>query len=197
MAAAEEVRAFIALELDAALHERLARLIEELRPKLPGLRFGPVGNAHLTMRFLGPASPGALARIASELAPLASACPPAGVPVTGLGTFPPRGAPRVLWLGLDLPASMRTLQAACERAARAAGFDAEARAYRPHLTLGRWRERVPRPELPDVDPAATRIERLIVFRSDLKPTGAVHTPLHGLQLGTKDAQSAAILPPSG
>ena len=196
MAAAEEVRAFVALELDAALHERLERLVEELRPKVPGLRFGPVGNAHLTMRFLGPSSASALERIATALGPAAAACPPAAVPVTGLGTFPPHGAPRVLWMGLDLPASMRTLQAACESAARAAGFDAEARAYQPHLTLGRWRERAARPALPEVEPFATRIERLIVFRSDLKPTGAVHTPLHILDLGTKDAQPAAILPPS-
>jgi 2'-5' RNA ligase len=196
MAGAEQVRAFVALELDAALQARLERLIEELRPRLPGLRFGPVGNAHLTMRFLGPSSEGALARIASDLAPAAAACPPAEVPVTGLGTFPPHGAPRVLWLGLDLPASMRTLQAACERAARAAGFDAEARAYRPHLTLGRWRERAPRPELPHLEPSTTRIDRLIVFRSDLKPTVAVHTPLHVLPLGTKDTLPADILPPS-
>jgi 2'-5' RNA ligase len=102
----------------------------------------------------------------------------------------------VLWLGLDLPDPMRSLQAACERAARSAGFDAEARAYRPHLTLGRWRDRVPRPTLPQVEPFTTRIERLVVFRSDLKPTGAVHTPLHVLRLGTNDPHPADILPPS-
>ena len=196
MAAAEGVRAFIALELDAALHERLARLIEELRPKLPGLRFGPVGNAHLTMRFLGPSSMGALERIARELGPAAAACPPAEVRVAGLGLFPPRGAPSVLWLGLDLPGSMRTLQGACERAARSAGFAPETRASQPHVTLGRWRERVARPVLPEVEPLTTRIERLVLFRSDLKPAGAVHTPLHVLELGGKDADPADILPPS-
>ena len=60
MAAEQEVRAFVALELDAALHERLARLVEDLRPRLPGLRFTPVGNAHLTLRFLGTTQPRAL-----------------------------------------------------------------------------------------------------------------------------------------
>lgn len=196
MAGEHEVRAFIALELDAALHERLERLIQELRPRLHGVRFSPAGNAHLTLRFLGPSSPGVLERIAQALAPEAAACPAADVPVTGLGTFPPHGAPRILWLGLDLPAPMRTLQAACERAARAAGFPPEERAYRPHLTLGRWRDRVPRPSLPQIEACATRIERLVVFRSDLKPTGAVHTPLHVLRLGTRDAHGADILPPS-
>jgi RNA 2',3'-cyclic 3'-phosphodiesterase len=192
----DEMRAFVALELDAALHERLARLIEDLKPRLPGLRFGPVGNAHLTMRFLGPSTAVALQRIASALAPAAAACPPADVPLTGLGTFPPHGPPRVLWLGLDLPASMRALQAACESAARAAGLPPETRAYQSHLTLGRWRERATRPVLPPVETSVTRIERLVVFRSELRPTGAVHTPLHVLRLGAKDAHPADILPPS-
>lgn len=196
MAAANDVRAFIALELDAALQERLARLVEDLKPRLPGLRFGPVDNAHLTMRFLGSSPVGALEHIARDLETAAAACPPADVRVAGLGLFPPRGAPNVLWLGLDLPAAMRTLQAACERAARAAGFEPETRAYQPHVTLGRWRERVARPVLPEVEPLTTRIERLVLFRSDLKPAGAVHTPLHVLELAGKDADPADILPPS-
>ncbi len=196
MSAADEVRAFVALELDAVLHGYLARIVEDLRPRLPGLRFSPVGNAHLTLRFLGPSSPAALARVADAIGPAAAACPAADVPLAGLGAFPPHGAPRILWLGLDLPASMLALQAACERAARAAGFEPETRAFRAHLTLGRWRERAARPTLPDVEPRSTRIERLVVFRSDLKPTGAVHTPLHVLPLGTKDARGTAILPPS-
>ena len=173
----DEVRAFIALELDASLHEHLERLIRELR--LPGLRVVPIANAHLTLRFLGPSSPGALERIASDLGPAATACPAADVPLTGLGTFPPHGAPRILWLGLELPPTLLALQASCEHAARAAGFAAEDRPFRPHLTLGRWRDRAPRPRLPAVEPMATRIERVTLFRSDLRPAGAVHTPPSG------------------
>ena len=91
---------------------------------------------------------------------------------------------------------MLTLQAACERAARAAGFEPETRAFRPHLTLGRWRDRAVRPTLPDVEPFTTRIERLTLFRSELRPGGAVHTPLHAFSLGTMGSGGAAILPPS-
>jgi len=187
----DAVRAFVALELDAALHERLERWIEDLGRHLPGVRFGPVANAHLTLRFLGPSSPATLDRIARALAPAAADCPAADVPLAGLGTFPSRGAPRILWLGLDLPQPMLALQERCERAARAARFEPETRPFRPHLTLGRWRDRVARPHLPEIEPFATRIERLVLFRSDLKPSGAVHTALYVFPLGT-----AAILPPS-
>jgi len=143
------------------------------------------------MRFLGPSSAVALARMAESLAPAAAACPAANVPVTGLGTFPPHGAPRILWIGLDLPAPMLALQSACERAARAAGFEHEARSFRPHVTLGRWRDRGKRPRLPEMEPASTHIERLVLFRSELKPSGAVHVPLFVFPLG-----AAAILPPT-
>jgi RNA 2',3'-cyclic 3'-phosphodiesterase len=190
----DDVRAFVALELEADLHERLARLVDDLRSRLPAVRFSAVANAHLTLRFLGPSSPDALQQVADALRPAAEACHAADVGVTGLGMFPPHGAPKVLWLGLDLPASMHALQATCERAARSAGFEAETRAFRPHLTLGRWRERAARPPLPEVPPSVVRIERMILFRSELKPSGAVHTPLEVFPLGA--ARGTAILPPS-
>jgi 2'-5' RNA ligase len=182
MAPPDTVRAFLALELDAALHERLARLAPDLKARLPGLRVGSTANAHLTLRFLGDASPLALEPLAGAIEPLAAACPAADVPVTGLGMFPPRGAPSVLWLGLDLPAPLRALQEACERAARAAGFAPEARPFRPHVTLGRWRDRVARPALPALEPFVTRVERLALFASELHPSGARHTALRTFDL---------------
>lgn len=186
---ADEVRAFIALELDDALRQRLARILEGLRTLVPDVRFSGVENAHLTLRFLGPSSPAALERIAGAIAAAAAACPAADVPVTGLGLFPPHGPPKVLWLGFGLPAPMLALQAECERVARSAGFEPDTRVFRPHLTIGRWRDRARRPSLPDVDPFTARIDRATLFRSDLEPTGAVHTPLGVFPLG------AAILPP--
>ncbi len=195
MEAPDPVRAFVALELDARVHAWLARLVEDLRPRLPGCRFGAVTNAHLTLRFLGTASVRALESVAAALGPAAAACPPAEVPLTGLGTFPPRGAPRVLWVGLGLPPHLVALQAQCERAARATGFEPEPRRFQPHLTLGRWRDRAPRPELPALSPMATRIEHLTLFASELRPSGAVHTPLARFALGADAPSGPAILTP--
>jgi 2'-5' RNA ligase len=76
-----------------------------------------------------------------------------------------------------VPATVFDLQRACERAARAAGFEGEERPFRAHLTLGRWRDRAPRPDLPPTDLGATRLDSLILFQSDLRPDGAVYTPL--------------------
>jgi len=180
----ETLRAFVALPLDARLRQALAALVEELKPRISGARWASPETLHLTLRFLGTAARGQLARLEERLAPCAAACPPAEAPTAGLGFFPPRGAPRVLWVGLALPAAVHSLQAACEAAAVAAGFAPEPRPFKPHLTLARFRERVDRSALearPQLPPA--RLERLVLFQSELRASGAVHTPLASFPLG--------------
>jgi len=72
---------------------------------------------------------------------------------------------------------------ACERAAREVGFEPESRPFRPHLTLGRWRDRCPRPALPVAELGPARLESLALFRSETAPAGAVYTPLARFRLG--------------
>lgn len=182
--ASQLVRAFVALEIDERTRDGVGQIMTRLRPRLPGLRGVPAEQLHLTLRFLGDSRPQALERIQPLLARAAAACPPRDVAITGLGTFPDRGAPRVLWLGLALPDQILQLQIACEAAAVAVGFSAERRPFRPHLTLGRWRDRAARPDLESLSLPPVELRRLILFRSELRPTGAVHTPLAMFALGS-------------
>jgi 2'-5' RNA ligase len=193
---AGEVRAFVALELDARVRESIGELQARLRPRLGGIRLVRPEGIHLTLRFLGATSPDQVETLRPLLAAAAAACPPADVLVAGLGTFPERGSPRVLWLGLDVPAAVLDLQRAVERAARAAGFEREERPFRAHLTLGRWRDRAPRPELPLAELGPTRPETLVLFRSDLRPEGAVYAPMAVLPLGRSLDVAAAPADPS-
>jgi 2'-5' RNA ligase len=96
--------------------------------------------------------------------------------------FPERGRARVIWIGIGAPPSVLRLQEACERAAVAAGFDAEPRPFQPHLTLGRWRDPAPRPALPAIDLGPTALETLVLYRSQPGPKGSVYTPLESLPL---------------
>jgi 2'-5' RNA ligase len=177
------IRAFLALEIPEESRRGIASLGEAISALLPGARFVAPEAVHLTLRFLGDSPPEALEELARGLEPLAARCPPTTAPVTGLGTFPPRGAPRVLWLGLDLPPAVRELQKGAERVAVRAGFAPERRAFVPHLTLARWREPSSAPRLPPPDLPPVRLERLVLFRSDLRPSGAVHTALRAYSLG--------------
>jgi 2'-5' RNA ligase len=184
------IRSFVALELDAPVRERLRGLIEQLRGQVPALRWTRPESLHVTVRFLGYADPSALVNLQGPLSEVAARCAPARAPLRGLGLFPPRGSPRVLWLGLEVPAGIAALQADCERAAIAAGFPPEPRPFRPHLTLGRWSAPAPRPRLPEADLGAARLDRLVLFRSDMRRGGSVYTPLAAFDLGVPGSPGA-------
>ncbi len=179
----DRIRAFVALEVGPAVRTRLAGLVRELQAKMEGVRWVAAEGVHLTLRFLGDASRDQLDRLEPQLRAAASVCPRFQTRIAGLGLFPERGSPRVLWLGVPLPPAALALQTACEEAAVAVGFAPESRPFRSHLTLGRWRDRAPRPELPEVDLGALQLDALALVRSELKPTGAVYTPLASLPLG--------------
>jgi len=177
------VRAFVALPLDDGTREQVERALEPLRERLRGVRWSGASPFHVPLRFLGDAPQQALGELREPLARAAAACPAARARLKGLGIFPARGAPRVLWLGVEAPAPVRALQADCERAAVAAGFVPERKPFRPHLTLGRWRGAARRLPLPPLDLGEAALERLVLFASDLHPSGARHRELAAWPLG--------------
>ncbi len=181
------VRAFVALELPADVKSRLGGLQARLRPQLAGLRLVMAHSLHLTLRFLGDSTPEQVAALARDVGAAAGRCRRASLPLTELGLFPERGAPRTLWVGLAWPTAFALLQRACEQAARAAGFASETRPFSAHLTLGRWRERVPRPTLAPQALGVAALSRVVLYRSELRTSGAVHTPLHVFELPPEQA----------
>ena len=189
---AADVRAFVALELGEEVRQAIGKLVASLRPRVPKARWVRPEGIHLTLRFLGDTPPARIERIRPLLAAAASDCAPVEARVGELGTFPgPGKPPRVLWLGISLPAPALALQAACERAAVATGFPPEERPFRAHLTLARFRERVLRPALPPVDLGPVPLRTLALVRSELRPGGAVYTPIARFPLGSAEQGGAA------
>jgi 2'-5' RNA ligase len=181
---AQSVRTFVALELEEQVRQGLATLMTSLRPRFPEARWVRPEGIHLTLRFLGDTPPEKIERLQPALESAASACEPSDATIGGLGTFPGRGRPpRVLWVGLELPPPVLTLQRACERAAVGAGFPPEDRPFHGHLTLARFRGRISRPALPPVNLGTTRLDTLVLFRSELRTVGAVYTPISRFSLG--------------
>ena len=179
----ESLRAFVALPIDEELRARISEATEGLKKQLNHVRWVSLENLHLTLRFLGSSSPESLGQLEPALRAATGACPPCEAQVSGLGMFPDGGRPRVLWLGIVLPGPILRLQEACEAAAVAAGFPPESRPFRCHLTLGRFRDGAPRPALPDRQLGSSRLEKLVLFKSDLRRQGAVYTPITEFRLG--------------
>jgi 2'-5' RNA ligase len=180
----DKLRAFVALDIEPDVRARIAALVADLRPQLHNVRLVPIEQLHLTLRFFGDIPRASVAPLSEALERAARACPEADVELEGIGTFPERGHPRVLWLGLALPEPIFALQAACEAAAQQIGLAPEPRPFRPHLTLGRWRSPASRPALPPIVLGTTRLSRVVLYESRLGPRGATHAPLGSFALGS-------------
>lgn len=177
----EKIRAFIAIPLPTALRNQLAELQKQLRRELPGLRTGAPHNLHLTLNFLGDQTHDQLAKIGRFMLSIVGSQTPFSQALQGLGTFPGGKRPRVVWLGVQPPEPLLNLQHQLAVGLNTFGGLTENTPYRPHLTLGRFRQ-------PPADLTPLSVERKIVFdpflvdsvilySSRLTPQGAVHRAL--------------------
>ena len=175
------MRAFLAVELPGALQERLAAAQASLRESLPGVRWVRAGSIHLTLHFLGEVEEETAERIAEGAREVCSSLAPGRARGRGLGWFPPRGAPRVIWAGVAAEGEdvLAALHRGLEPVARVAGRPPERRGFSPHLTLGRAARLLSRAaveqavrSLGEPDFGVLPVERCTLLRSTLGPGGA-------------------------
>lgn len=134
----------------APVLDHLAAACRRVRDRPGAPRWTPPASLHLTVAFFGEVT--APEPLAAALAD-GPAPGPVDLRLTGAGTFPERGAPRVLWVGVDGSVdALAALSRAAAKAADSVGVPVrnEGRAYRPHLTIGRW------PAAAPADPALAR-----------------------------------------
>lgn len=131
---------FVAAGLPDEIRTRLSAMKERLEPLSLPIRWVRPEGIHLTLKFLGEVPVDRVARIEGALRGTGR-CRPHDVEVRGIGTFPERGRPRVIWAGLsgDVAEVVR-LASSIEAALEQAGLPRETREFRAHLTLGRFRE---------------------------------------------------------
>jgi RNA 2',3'-cyclic 3'-phosphodiesterase len=132
------VRLFVACGIPPELRGRLQRLQTDLRSIALEIRWVRIEGIHLTFKFLGEVEPERVASIEEALRIAAGPCPPFTLAAGGVGVFPERGEPKVLWVGIggDLTEAAR-LQQSIETQLHPLGFAPEKRPFTPHLTLGR------------------------------------------------------------
>ncbi|MFN8441075.1 MAG: RNA 2',3'-cyclic phosphodiesterase [Caldilineaceae bacterium] len=137
-------RTFIAIEFPNEVIRSLQRYCQTLRTDLERqqldrvLRFVSPRNIHLTLRFLGDTTPEQVDAITAELTKLTSAQPVFELTLRGLGCFPSKHQPNLLWTDVQCPSNqLNRLQQPIEAIARAAGFAAETKAFKPHITVAR------------------------------------------------------------
>ena len=161
-----------------------------LRAEIPEVRWVRPEGIHVSLHFFGRLAEEDVPRALAAAAPAAAAIRPFTVQLSGYGSFPGRGTPRVLWLGVgDGSAVLDELARGCCAGLAAAGFEVEERPFTAHCTLGR-----PPPEWP---PASRRAwqrtqapvfppfvaDRLVLFESRPGPGGSVYVERAALPFG--------------
>lgn len=199
------IRAFLAVELSHGLLAELAILQQELKRRIEpeltrGARISWAQSAliHLTLKFLGDMDEQMVdpLRVATEQA--IGSLGPVMVPLERLGVFPRPDSPRVLWVGPSelweqgLEAQrVAEIHDAIEQACEGLSFLRESRPFSPHLTLARIKmgERqvglvLAKSGLLDLPLSLGQlaVDRVVLMRSELNPTGSVHTKLWDVRL---------------
>ena len=189
------IRAFLAIELDDTVKAALSGIVDGLRrAEIGGLRLVEPDGVHLTLKFLGDMLETQVEPISSAVREAVDSIEPFVMLIGDPGVFPSRRRPRVLWVGLDgdLP-HMTMLHQRLEDALVPLGFERESRLFRPHLTLGRLRERASDADrsraaeaLLSSDAARgtpVAVEAVSLMRSVLLPTGAEYGRLSHIPFG--------------
>jgi 2'-5' RNA ligase len=182
----QQVRVFFAVALPEEARQAAARLAGRLREseRGEGVRWVRPEGYHLTLRFLGNVARDAIAELEERVAEQVTPMAPLAVHLGGALVFPSPRQPRVIALAVEPEALLASLAERVERGVVAAGFSAERRRFRAHLTLGRVRNR----RFPSIggeaatDCPAFPVDEIVLFQSDLLRTGAVYTPLAHLAL---------------
>lgn len=189
------IRAFIAIDLPSDLQDRLGVLSYELKQRLlkVPIRWVQPENIHLTLKFLGDVSVANLELLKNILATEVVDHKPFEISVGGVGVFPNLRRPRVIWTGVEAPSVLEAIRRGIEMETSKLGYASESRPFSPHLTLGRvarnaeadhyaqLREVIKNSRVGFLGVA--RIEAVHLFRSDLRPGGAVYTRLFTAPLG--------------
>ena len=169
-------RLFVALQLPDPLRDA----VQVLQSGLRNARWLTEDGLHLTLAFIGEVDGSMQPRIETALAGVTA--PALRTELHGIGCFPPRGAPRVLWTGASPKSELVLLAQAVRRALGRAGLTLERRRFMPHVTIARFRRPPPPSDLeryfgahslfrsPGSDVAAFHL-----FSSVLRSSGARYT----------------------
>lgn len=188
------MRLFVAADLPDDVREKIAAEQRRIAAMLGGKKREPsrrvgiprwvnLDHAHLTLVFLGEVDDARGTAVMESIGRDVD-LETFEIAFESVGVFPPRGAPRVLWIGIGAGAApLAALQRELAQRIAALGIALEDRPFHPHLTLARWRDSRPadRARVLQAAPhgvvARARIAGATLYRSTLSSDGPIYTPL--------------------
>jgi 2'-5' RNA ligase len=168
-------RLFVSIELPDSVRQRLA----ELDPHLRGVRWLEPNQMHLTLAFLGNVAAEIQDALSEKLR--AISWKSFFLPLIGLGTFPSKGWPKIVWIGVGTGhPHLFQLHKRVHEALLAVGLEPDLRSFHPHITLARCRDVSPQTIRPFLkshaayDAGLIHVESFNLNSSELTPAGSVY-----------------------
>ncbi len=184
------IRSFLAIELPSPILNKIGEVQTDLKSSHADVRWVSPEKIHLTLKFFGNVDEARIASIIKAIEGPVHKTPSFSLLARGIGAFPHLKNPRVIWMGLvDPKAALGPFQREVELQLNEIGFEPESRPFQPHLTLGRVNSNRGRDGLVgtmekhlEEEFGEFAVERVILFKSDLRPSGPIYTSLRDLKL---------------
>ena len=194
------MRLFIALDIDEAVRERIARFVEGVSGLAADARWMRPESLHVTLKFIGEQPEPVVDQIKQALSNVSAST--AEIQFRGYGFFPTARSARVFWVGIEAGPQLATLAAAIDDKTAALGIPKEDRAFSPHLTLARGagasgsarRHNTDGPNrafqglqeklsvLPKPEFGTMTARKFFLYQSQLSPKGSKYTKLAAFDL---------------
>ena len=184
----ETLRAFIAVDLPENVRSSLGEAQEVLKSQSFRVKWVRPQNIHLTLKFLGNTAAADIDKIVAAMALATKDCAVVSLAAKGIGVFPDIRRPRVIWAGLSGQLEiLQDIQRTLDGHLAGLGFAKETRGFKAHLTLGRVKGKIACDrlqativKLKEFESKSFVVNRIILFKSELRPSGAVYTQVRGV-----------------
>ncbi len=184
------IRTFIAVEIPEKIISSIARVQEGIKNYGFKIRWVRPESIHLTLKFLGNIEAADTENVGRAVFRASKEYTPLSLQVKGIGVFPGIKRPRVVWVGIT--GQLETLvglQKTLDKNLEAIGFPKEKRPFKGHLTLGRIKKKIDTNTFIEAldtfgnfETETFTADRVVLFKSELKASGAVYTKLMSARL---------------
>ena len=184
------MRLFVAIEFADHVRSALKDIQVALGSQCDGVRWIPVEQVHVTVKFLGEVPDPKVMNVADAVARAAARVTPFTMELGGCGCFPPRGPARIVWAGLhEESGELARCAEAVETELEELGFRRERRSFSPHVTIGRVREDRSHGRIRSAadafvfEPVDQDVSSITLMSSVLSPKGPTYTAVSKTNLG--------------
>jgi len=178
------MRLFIGIPLEERVKSDIVNLQEKFR-SAGKIKWVGKENLHVTVKFLGETFESSIESIKSAMDKSIAGIESFHITINKVLGFPSIKRPKVIWANVDKNAEIiEKIFMDLEDGLSGFGFAKEERKYTPHITMARVKDGA---DISDISEKLdfeynTKIESVVLFKSELKPQGAVHTKIYEVVL---------------